>query len=331
MAARASTLLASLALACATSVSAADSWPSKPITWIVPFPAGGATDILSRAAAERLSAALNAQVVVENVPGASGAVGLERLKRSAPDGYTVATSPNSMQAVLPYLASSPLPFDTMKDFTPLAGISSFQYVIDVSAASPYKTLDDLIRKAKESPESISLGTTGIGSGSHLGGILLAHMTGVKFNDIRYKGGAPALTDLMGGHIDFVVDPVGGSLGYIASGKLRALAATGSQRIQKLPDVPLVAETIPGYEHMGWFGLYGPANLPAKIVQAYSEAMAKVQKDPKFLEAIGNLAYEPMPASPQELDKRQRAELDNWGKILTQTGLIGNTVTAAQSN
>src|SRR5690606_25425315 len=255
-----------------------------------------------RTAAEKLGEQLGATIVVENVPGASGAVGLERMARAAPDGYTVATSPNSMQAVLPYLASSPLPFNTMEDFTPLAGIASFQYLIDVKADSPYKTLDDLIRAAKEKPESVSMGTTGVGAGSHLGGILLGHLTGVTFNDIRYKGGAPALTDLMGGHIDFVVDPVGGSLGHIDSGKLRALAATGSKRIKQLPDVPLVSDTVPGYSHMGWFGLYGPANMPAEVVKAYSEAMAKVQEDPEFLKVLDNLAYEPMRASPEALDK-----------------------------
>ena len=324
-------LSVALACACAANVAAEEAWPSRPITWIVPFPAGGATDVLSRAAAERLAAVLNVQVVVENVPGASGSVGLERLKRAAPDGYTVATSPNSMQSVLPYLASSPLPFNTLKDFTPLAGISSFQYVIDVKADSPYRTLDDLIRKAREAPETVSMGTTGIGSGSHLGGILLAHMTGVKFNDVRYKGGAPALTDLMGGHIDFVVDPVGGSLGHIDAGKLRALAASGARRVGQLPDVPLVADTVPGYEHMGWFGLYGPANLPPRVVQTFSEAMNRVQKDPKFLEALDKLAYEPMPASPQQLDARQRAEFDNWGKVLSEAGLIDSPSKTAQSN
>lgn len=258
--------------------------------------------------------------MVENVPGASGVVGLERLTRSAPDGYTLGTSPNSMQAVLPYLSDAPLPFDTMKGFTPLGGLASFQYVIDVEANSPIKTLDDLINTARKSPEGVSMGTTGLGSGSHLGGILLAHKTGIKFNDIRYKGGAPALTDLMGGHIDFVVDPVGGSLAYIGSGKLRAIAATGSKRLPLLPDVPLVSETVPGYDHVGWFGLYGPAGMPADIVKKISDNLGKIQKDPDFLSVLEKLGYDSMSLSSAALDTRQHEEFATWGDVLKATGL-----------
>ncbi|HSV82407.1 MAG TPA: tripartite tricarboxylate transporter substrate binding protein [Ramlibacter sp.] len=292
------------------------AWPTaRPIRWIVPFPAGGATDVVSRVAAQQLGQALGQSIVVENVTGAAGAVGVDRLSKSAPDGYTVGTSANSVQAVMPHQSEAPLPFDTIKSFTPLAGIASFQYVFDVAPGSGIRSVGDLITKARTGAGKVSFGSSGLGTGSHLAGILLAEKTGTKFTDVPYKGGAPALADLMGGHIDFVADPVGGSIGLIRSGKLVPIAMSGSKRHAAFPDVPLVSESVTGYDHVGWFGLYGPAGMPPEIVSRVSAEMAKVQRSPEYLAALEKLGYEPWTMSSSQLAEQQLKELGQWGEIL----------------
>lgn len=299
-----------------TGLLAQSAWPSaRPIKWIVPFPAGGATDVVSRVAAQQLSLALGQSIVVENTAGAAGAVGMERLAKSAPDGYTIGTSANSVQAVMPHQSESLLPFDTIKSFTPLAGIASFQYVLDVSPASGIKSVADLIAKAKAGGAKVSFGSSGLGTGSHLAGVLLAEKTGSRFTDVPYKGGAPALADLMGGHIDFVADPVGGSMALIQAGKLRPIAMTGSKRHPAFPNVPLVSETVPGYDHVGWFGLYAPAGVPPEVVSRINSEMLKVQRSPEYLAALEKLGYEAWPMTAAQLAERQATELGQWGEIL----------------
>lgn len=300
----------------ASSYATAQSWPSsRAIKWIVPFPAGGATDVVSRVAAQQLGQALGQAIVVENVTGAAGAVGMDRIAKSAPDGYTIGTSANSVIAVMPHQSESPLPFDTIKSFAPIAGIASFQYVLNVSPQSGIKTVAELIAKAKAQPGKVSFGSSGLGTGTHLAGILLAQKTGVNFTDVPYKGGAPALADLMGGHLDFVADPVGGSVALIKSGKLVPIAMTGSKRHPAFPDVPLVSESVPGYVHDGWFGVYGPAGMPASIVARISAEMAKIQKSPEYLAALDKLGYEAWSMDAQALAARQQKDLAQWGEIL----------------
>ena len=298
-----------------TSAALAQSWPNKTIKWIVPFPAGGATDIVSRVAAQQLSQALGQTVMVENVAGASGAVGMDRLAKSSPDGYTIGTSANSVIAVMPYQSESPLPYDTIKSFTPIAGIASFQYVLNVSPQSGIKSVADLIAKAKAAPGKLSFGSSGLGTGSHLAGIMISQKTGVTFTDVPYKGGAPALADLMGGHVDFVSDPVGGSMALIKAGKLLPIAMTGSKRHPAFPDVPLGGETVPGYEHDGWFGVYGPAGMPPAVVSRISVEMANIQKSTEYLAALEKLGYEAWSLDSAALSARQQMDLAQWGEIL----------------
>ncbi|QHE84307.1 Bug family tripartite tricarboxylate transporter substrate binding protein [Hydrogenophaga sp. BPS33] len=299
-----------------TAATAQGTWPSaRPIRWIVPFPAGGATDIVSRLAAEQLGQALGQSIVVENVTGAAGAVGVDRLSRSPADGYTIGTSANSVQAVMPHQSEAPLPFDTIKSFTPLAGIANFQYVLNVAPASGMKSVADLIAKARATPGKVSFGSSGLGTGSHLAGILLAEKTGTKFTDVPYKGGAPALADLMGGHVDFVADPVGGSIALIRSGKLIPIAMSGSKRHPAFPEVPLVSETVPGYDHVGWFGLYGPAGMPPEIVGRIGAEMAKVQQSQAYLTALEKLGYEPWIMNSRQLADQQQKDLEQWRAIL----------------
>ncbi|VTU37503.1 Bug family tripartite tricarboxylate transporter substrate binding protein [Variovorax sp. PBL-E5] len=302
----------------APAVRAASGWPERQIKWIVPFAAGGSTDAFSRLAAEQLSNALGQPLVVENITGASGAIGLERLARAAPDGYTLGTIPNSLQTMLPYVTEIPLPYDPMKSFVPIGGFAQFQYVFVVSSSSPIKTLDELISIGRTQPGKLSFGTTGPGTGNHLATVLLARKTGAEFTYVPYKGASQSVVDLLGGHIDLIVDIVGGVDALIREGKLRPLATTGARRLPLLPDVPTVSETIPGYHHVGWFGLYGPAGLPPAIVTRLNAELQRAQVAPKYGSALVKLGYEPMPGSSADLDAQQKREYAQWGAILKKT-------------
>jgi tripartite-type tricarboxylate transporter receptor subunit TctC len=310
------TALAAIAAAVAAPVLHAQrTWPERPIKWIVPFAAGGATDVFSRLAAEQLGMALGQPALVENVTGAAGAIGLERMARAAPDGYTLATIPNSLQTMLPYVSEVPLPYDPMKSFTPIGGFAQFQYVFVVSASSPIKTLADLIAVGRAQPGKLTFGTTGAGTGNHLATVLLAQKTGASFTYVPYKGASQSVVDLLGGHIDLIVDIVGGVEALIHEGKLRALATTGAHRHPLLPEVPPAADTLPGYNHVGWFGLFGPAGLPPAIVSRLNAELQRVQRSPKFVEGLTRLGYESMPGSAAELDAQQKREYAQWGAIL----------------
>lgn len=310
------TALAAVAASAVTpSLRAQPAWPDRPIKWIVPFAAGGATDVLSRLAAEQLSISLGQPVLVENITGAAGVIGLERVAKAAPDGYTLGTNPNSLQTMMPYVADVPLPYDTMKSFTPIGGFAQFQYAFVVSAASRIKTLPELIAVGRAQPGKLTFGTTGNGTGNHLATVLLAQQTGASFTYVPYKGASQSVVDLIGGHIDLIVDIVGGVEALIREGKLRALATTGERRHPLLPDVPPVSDTVPGFNHVGWFALYGPAGLPPEIVNRVNAELQRAQRSPKFTAGLTKLGYEPMLNTPAELDAQQKREYQRWGAIL----------------
>lgn len=312
---RRSVLAAVAATAVAPATWAQAPWPQHAIKWIVPFAAGGSTDVFSRLAAEQLSSALGQPVLAENVLGAAGVIALQRLSRAAPDGYTLGTIPNSLQTMLPYVSEVPLPYDPMKSFTPIGGFAQFQYVFVVSAASQIKTLPELIAAGRSQPGKLSFGTTGAGTGNHLATVVLSQQTGAKFTYVPYKGASQSVVDLMGGQIDLIVDIVGGVDVLIRAGKLRALATTGVKRHPLLPDVRTVSEFVPGYDHVGWFGLYGPAGLPPAIVTRLNAELQRIQGTPAFTERLVASGYEPMIDSPAELDAQQKREYERWGTFL----------------
>jgi tripartite-type tricarboxylate transporter receptor subunit TctC len=308
-------MLAALAASSWSAAALAAPWPTKPVRWIVAFAPGGATDVMSRVAAERLQAGLGQAVVVDNVSGAAGVIGTDRLRRAAPDGYTVGTIPNSLLTMSPYVSEQPVPYDPMNDFTPISGLATFQYSIEVLATSKIRTLADLIEIGRKEPGKLTFGTTGVGTGSQLATVLLTQKTGAKFTDVPYKGGSEYTNALLSGTVDFICDPIGGSLGLLKEGKVRSLATTGARRSALLPEIAPVAETIPGYDHQGWFGLYGPAGLPADVVDRLHAEVAKFQQTDAFVSSILKLSYENMQATPAELKARAQAEYDQWGAIL----------------
>lgn len=296
----------------------AQSWPTHPLRWIVPFAPGGSTDVFSRLTAERLAKLLGQAVVVENVSGASGTIGLMRIARAKPDGYTIGTIPNSLLTMSPHTATTALNYDAMKDFTPIAGVATFQYVVSVAPNSRFKSLAELLEYGRRHPGELMWGTTGVGTGNQLAGVLLSRKTGTQFTEVPYKGGAEYLNALMSGQVDFVIDPVGGSIGLIRAGKIRALATTGASRASLLPEVPSVADTVSDMDHIGWFGVYGPRGLDAQVVEGLYAGIQQAQKAEDFQQRLQKLGYELMTSCPSELQVRAKAEYDMWGSILRKS-------------
>jgi tripartite-type tricarboxylate transporter receptor subunit TctC len=234
------------------SAALAQNWPSRPIKFIVPFAAGGPTDGASRHITTRLEKVLGQPIVVENVAGQGGGIGASRIARAEPDGYTIGLVHVGTQAINPAIYPT-LNYDPLNDFASIARIYEYTNVLVVNAGKPYRTLADLIKAAKEKPGTINFGSAGIGSSNHLSAEMLASMTGTKFVHVPYRGSAPAMTDLVAGNVDFMFDVLLTSKPFMDGGQLRALAVTSPTRMAQLPDLPTIAETVPGFDVVGWVG------------------------------------------------------------------------------
>lgn len=310
-----SLLLSALLL---SPIAAAESWPTKPIRWIVPFAAGGSTDQITRYVTKRLSDSLGTPVLVENVTGAGGAIGLEKLAKSPADGYTLGTTAFSLQTIAPHVTR--LPYDTIKDFTPVAPLSAFGYVVMVRPESKIESLPALLAMAKAAPGSISIASPGVGTGTHLAGVMFANQAEVTFNTVQYKGSAPILTDLIGGHVDLAIEVIGSAMPTISAGRTRAIATTSSKRHPMLKAVPALSELLPGLSIEGWFAAYGPAGMPADVVKRLHDELDAIQQSREYREYLESRGYDAMRATPAELAARQRAELTEWEKVARSAGL-----------
>ena len=260
-------LRAAFALALATLLGAAfaDDYPGKPIRLIVPFPPAGGTDVLSRAIAQSITAGTKWVIVVDNKPGAGGNIGLDAAAKSPPDGYTIAMGQTANLAVNPALYSS-MPYDPLKDFAPIALVSSQPLILVVASASPYKSLKDLVDAAKRSPGKVNMASPSNGTIGHIGGELFQRRAGIKMTHVPYKGAGAAVTDIMGGSVDCLFGNSQAVGGLVAGGRLRALAVTSPKRLAAFPEVPTVAESgYPGFEAATWSGLVAPAGTPHAIV------------------------------------------------------------------
>ena len=297
----------------ATQFAAAQAWPAKPIKLIIPLAAGGATDKAARLVAQRLSTALGQQVVAENVTGASGSIALQRLAQSEPDGYTLGATANSLHTVAPHMGK--LPYDAVSSFSFIGTYASFDYVLITAADSPHKSVADLVDRARKNPGAVSYGSSGVGTGNHLAAALFGQLANVDLNSIPYRGGSPAIMDVLAGRTDFMFDVVGGAIAQIEGGKARALGVSGTKRQALLPNVPPIADTVPGYESGGWFALIGPAGLPPAIVQRLNAELNRIQASPEFSEQLTALGYQPLPGAPADVEKRLRAESVKWGQVV----------------
>jgi tripartite-type tricarboxylate transporter receptor subunit TctC len=308
-----------LVLAAMTTAVGAQSYPTKPIRLVVPFPAGGTTDILARAAAQKLSEALGQQVIVDNRPGAGGNIGSDIVAKSAPDGYTLLMGTVGTHAINPSLYSK-MPYDHIKDFVPVVLVAGVPNVLVVTPSLPVNSVQELIKLAKDKPGSINFASSGSGTSIHLSGELFKTMTGLEMTHVPYKGSSPALTDLMGGQVQIMFDNLPSALPQIKGGKLRAIAVTSKARAPALPDIPTMAESgMPGFEAYSWFGVLAPAGTPAAVVTRINSEVNKWLQSPEAREQMLAQGAEAAGGSPQQFSAHIQTETEKWAKVVKASG------------
>jgi tripartite-type tricarboxylate transporter receptor subunit TctC len=296
----------------------AAGYPDHPVRIIVGYPPGGSTDILARLFGQYLSQKLGQTFVVENKPGAGNNIGTEMVAKAAPDGYTlILTNPaNTINATL----YKHLNFVFLKDIDPVAGFIRVPNVLEVNPSVPVKTVAELIAYAKANPDKLNVASSGNGTSIHLSGELFKMMTGVKMTHVPYKGSAPMLTDLLGGQVQLTFDNLPSSIGHIKAGKLRALGVTTATRSPELPDVPTVAETVPGYEASAFFGLGAPKGTPKQAVDTINKVVNEALKDPAMLKKLADLGGIPLPGSAADFGKLVESETAKWEKVVHAANL-----------
>ncbi len=312
----AASLLATSPLAALPALG--QSWPSKPLRLVVPFAPGGSTDIVARDVAARLAPVLGQSVVVDNRPGGSTIIGTELVARAPPDGYTLLVTPAPF-TINPTLQAK-LPYDSQRDFTPITLINTTPLVIVVHPGVPAKTLQEFIRLARARPGTLNFGSSGTGGSNHLAGELFNVLAGTKLVHVPYKGNAPALTDLIGGHIDVVFNGLTSAIPLIRAGKLRALAVTSAARASALPELPTATEAgLPGFEATAWNGLTGPAGLPKDIVNRLAQEIARIVNSAEMRERFRNEGGDPVGSTPEQFARFLRDETEKWARIVRVSG------------
>ena len=297
----------------------ADTYPSKPIRIVVPFAAGGAVDVVARAVGQRMSEQMGNPVIIEDKPGASANLGAEFVAKSPADGYTVLLGANGLATNMTLFRN--LGFDTAKDFAPVARVGYAPLVLVVEASSPAKSLKDLIAMAKAQPGALTYGSAGNGGSGHLAAELLKLTNKIDVLHVPYKGGAPAMTDLLGGRISFMLNNPLEVLANIKSGRLRALAVASSKRVPMLPDVPTFTEAgVPGYTASVWWGLVAPAKTPREVVAKLSSEALKALENEGVKEKLANLGAVVDPAGPDEFGRFLKEEIDKWSGVIKATGI-----------
>ena len=302
------------------SIGPADAldYPTRPVRFIVSFAAGGPNDTIARILGQYLSEQLGQQFIVEDHVGAGGNIGMQDVLASAPDGYTIGfVAPNN--AINQTLYQN-IPFDFVHDSTPIAGTMSLANVMEENLAFPAKNLAEFLALAKTEPGKINFGSGGVGTSPHMSGEFLQAMTGIKLTHVAYRGSAPAMTDLLGGQIPVMFDNLPGSIQQIKAGKVRALGVTTTKRVDSIPDVPTIAEIVPGYEVFVWYGISGPKGIPAEIVTKLNTAVNAVLAKPELKERFHQLGGEVMPMSPAEFGKLVADETAKWAKVVKSAGL-----------
>jgi tripartite-type tricarboxylate transporter receptor subunit TctC len=292
-------------------MAVAQSYPSRPVHVLVGYAAGSASDIVARLMALQLAQQLGRQFVVENRPGAATNLAAEDVSRATPDGYTLllASSANTVNATL----YKNLNFNLATDLVPVAGIDLVPYVLEITPSLPVKTLPEFIAYAKANPGKINMASNGIGSGPHVAGELFQMMAGLKLVHVPYTGNPYA--DLIAGQIQMMFSPIPASIGYVKSGQLRCLAVGTSERLAILPEIPTVAETLPGYDASGWHGLMAPKDVLAQIVEAINEAATADLADTAFTSKLADLGGIPMPMTPAEFGKFITADIEKWARVI----------------
>jgi tripartite-type tricarboxylate transporter receptor subunit TctC len=306
-----------LALALAGAASAQQDYPSRPIRLITPAAQGGTTDLLARLFGARLSEAFKQQVLVDNRASASGVIAAGMTASAPPDGYTLLLAYH--QHIVNAALNPKLPYEPVESFTPITQLTSAGLLLVVNPSTPVANLSEFVDWTRNFKGALNFGSAGIGSGGHLAGELYKLMTGVKAEHIPYKGSGPALMDLIAGQYHFNFAGIQGAQTQVRAGKLRALAVTTPRRLAALPELPAVAEALPGFEVVGWYGVLGPAGLPKAVVTRLHDELVKVLNQPDMRERIVADGSEPVGNTPEEFRRFMRADLDKWAKLVKESG------------
>ena len=309
-----SRIFAFLALALFAPLTFSQSWPARPVKMVVPFPAGGPTDVMTRVICERLSTALGQPVVVENKPGAGGAIGADFVAKSAPDGYALVMATSSTHSIGPYLAKAP--YDPQKDFTPIVYVGNATNVLVVSPVMQIGSVRELIDYAKKNPGKLNYSTSGIGGISHLTSEMFASMAGIKLTHVPYKGTQLSIPDLMSGQIALLFDNVITAKPHIDGKKLKAVGISSRQRTSLMPELPTIAESgLPGFDSWTWFGIFGPANTPRAVVERVNHEVNRIVADPAVRERFAQLGFETTGGTPAEFAAVVQSEAAKWSKVI----------------
>ena len=314
-------LLVALALSACSTLAAAQAWPAKPIRLVLGYTPGGAAEAVARTFHRPLEQALGQSVIFEYKPGAGATIGADYTAKSAPDGYTLHLVDQGPITVVPHLRK--LPYDALTAFTPIAMTGVGGIVVVTHPSVPANTMQELIALVKANPGKYSYGTSGVGGGGHLAGELFKTVAKVDMQHVPYKGGAPAISELLGAQIPMLFSSMGAAVSTIKSGRIRALAVTSPKRAAALPDTPTFTEAgINGADSLTWFMLVGPAGLPSEIVTRLSQAMTKIFEDKSVQDAVRAQGYDPLPMTPLDAARTIRADFEKWGKVVREAGIKG---------
>ena len=301
------------ALPAVSHIARAQTYPTRPVRIVVPFAPAGTTDIVARLIGQWLSERLGQQFVIENRPGGAGNIGTEAVVRAIPDGYTLLSI--DVSAAINATLFDKLNYNFIRDIAPVANFVSVANVMVVNPSFPAKSVPEFVAYAKGNPGRISVASAGIGTPNHLSGELFKTMAGLDMAHVPYRGGGPAIADLLGGQVDVTFAVVTTAIEYIRSGKLRALAVTSAKRQQALPEIAPMADFLPGYEAIGWFGLFAPRNTPVEIVNRLNKEVNAALSDPKIKARLADLGGEPLPGSPEDLGRLVADDKEKWAKVI----------------
>ena len=312
------TLVGSAAIAIGSlflGLSHAQNWPSKPIRFVVPFPAGGGADLVVRSMAPRLTERLGQQVFVDNRPGASGNIGADIIAKAPPDGHTIGVATTATLCVNPTLKAR-MPFDAVKDLVPVSMLASIPFFLVANSAFPANSTREMIALAKANPGKLAYGHAGNGTLLHLSGELLKIMAGIDLLAVPYKGSVPAVADVVGGQIPLVIAELPAVLTQIKAGKLKPLGVTTAHRVAAAPEIPTLAESgVPGYDTMGWFGVVAPAGTPVEIIGRWNAEIAGVLNTAEIRDRLSATGAEPAPSSPEQFGAIIKAETAKWARVI----------------
>jgi len=313
---------AMLALSAAAQTSPTQVWPTRPVTMVVPFAAGGPVDTVARILSEPMRATLGQSIIVENVTGAAGSIGVGRVARAAPDGYTLSIGHWSTHVVNG--AIYPLPYDLLRDLEPIVLLPSNPMILVSKSAVPAKNLSEFVAWIKANEGKVSAGTAGAGSATHVAGVYFQNVTGTRFQFVPYRGTGPALQDLVAGQIDFIVDQASNSLQHVRDGKIRAYAVTASARLPSAPDIPTVAEAgLPSLDISVWYGLWAPKGTPKEIIAKLNAAAVQALSEPAVRQRFAELGLDMPPRdrlTPEALAAYQKAEIEKWWPVIKDANI-----------